>query len=39
MKKNRPAILLLAVLLAVTAAAAGIHLSTRQTAQMGTVLV
>ena len=33
------AILLLAVLLAVTAAAAGIHLSTRQTAQMGTVLV
>lgn len=39
MKKNRLAILLLAVLLAVTAAAAGIHLSTRQTAQMGTVLV
>lgn len=39
MKQNKLVILLLAVLLAVTAVAAGIHLSTRQTAQMGTVLV
>lgn len=39
MKQNKFVIILIAVLLVVTTVAAGIHLSTRQTAQMGTVLV
>lgn len=39
MKQNKLVIFLLAALLAVTAVAAGIHLSTRQSVQMGIVLV
>lgn len=39
MKQNKWVLLLLMALLAVTAVAAGVHLSTRQSAPMGTVLV
>lgn len=39
MKQNKLVLLLLTALLAVTAVAAGVHLSTRQSAPMGTVLV